>query len=176
MQWQLCSLIKWMRNLTITGLGLHIILEITLHCQVECPQTPAVHCIFIPLIISSHLLTGLDHFLEFVEDLKNFRSVTVLIRQVCHKIRSSGVKYKNWSKVLRPEKLYQDCDSCLKTVYLKNDMRTRPSYQVHSYYVSWILLHGLWSFAWLDYQSSGSRRFCPGGSTWPIAPLWLLTW
>ena len=30
-----------------------IILEITLRSQVEYPQTPGVHCVFIPLIISS---------------------------------------------------------------------------------------------------------------------------
>ena len=49
----------------------------------------------------------------------------VLIGQVCHKIRSSGVKYKNQSKILRSEKLDQDCDSCLKTVDFKNDIRTK---------------------------------------------------
>ena len=108
------------------GLGSYIILEIALHSQVEYPQPPAVHCVFIPLIISSHLLTWLDHFLEFVERLENSRSVPVPIGQVCHKIRSSGVKYKNQSKILRSKLLDQDCDSCLKTADFNNDVRTQP--------------------------------------------------
>ena len=81
--------------LSVAGLGLgsYIVLEIILCSQVEYQQTPVVHSVFTPLIISSHLLTELNHFLEFAEDLENFRSVSVLIGQVCHKIRSSGVKY-----------------------------------------------------------------------------------
>ena len=55
-------------GLTSEPLSSYVIPDIIVHCHVECSQATAVHYVFTSFIISSQLLTRLDHFLEFVKD------------------------------------------------------------------------------------------------------------